>query len=207
MPFKKRYPRKTFRKTYRRKTYRRRTFSKYPRTELKLTSNGADAAAVAPAGVLYLLNQANKGTDQNDRVGQKTLVKSINIRGLLTNGNATTAQVRIILFIVKQPRGTAPTFDEMLDTVAVMSQRNVTTFRRQTILRDFVMTLSPLSLDSRDHKTFKIYKRLNLPVLFDDSDAGTVADIESNALYIGAFSDAAANVAMTWTGRTAFTDA
>lgn len=152
--------------------------------------------SVTTSGSLTLLNGLAKGDTLSTRTGRSVLFKSLQISiQAVINGSATTSRCRAIVFIDKQVNATTPTIAELLDTStasALMAMRNLNWRKRFVILKD-----KSFVLDSDQHPEIIInkflYKKMGMHTIYDDSDAGTVADISSNALYIMLVSDEAVN--------------
>ena len=56
---------------------------------------------------------------------------------------------------------------------------------------------------------FKIYKKLNQEVIFNSTNGGTIADIQTGAIFclmLGSNGDANTDITATWTSRARFDD-
>lgn len=145
------------------------------------------------AGTLVLLNGLQKGDDYNNRDGRQVRWKSLQmyLRSSL-NVSATQSTMRVILFIDKQSSETAPTAASLLDTTTagvVDAFRNLSNRKRYVVLYDKRVQLNT----DFPEKVTKWYKKLDMKTVFDDSDAGTVADITTNSVYALFCSDEATN--------------
>lgn len=161
-------------------------------------------------GSLALLNGLAQGTDNDQRIGRSIRMKSVQL--LLTNtqnASATNSLLRYILFIDKQPTGVAPTVAELISTPgggsAYYGMRNLDNKKRFVILKDQWVTMN--SGTNNEIGVFEYYKKLDMHTVYDSSNAGTIADISSNALYLLALSNEVANpVSVTGSWRVRFLD-
>lgn len=151
-------------------------------------------ATPSTSGSLSLLNGLTKGDDYNNRDGRQVRWKSIQmyLRSTL-HASATNTSIRVIIFIDKQASETAPTAAALLDLTtasAVDAFRNLSNRKRFVIIADKRVVINT----NYPEKTTRLYKRLDMKQIFDDSDAGTVSDITTNSLYVLFLSDEATNV-------------
>lgn len=159
-------------------------------TEYKVI-NSTRSTSITNSGALTLLNAAAKGSNQGDRDGRQFRVKSVEAKYFWRiNASATTTVCRMMLFIDKQPSGATLSTSDLLETVSVVGQRNLDNRKRFVILRDELVGLGD---NGNQICPGKFYKKLDMKTIFDDSDAGTIADISSNALYCFFISDQATN--------------
>lgn len=199
------------RKSGNRKRYRRRRpgrFKKYRRAGLQLYrdvrklknfintefgySDGRTSTSVNTGGQMILLNGLATGNDAFNREGRQVRFKSLQLK--LTagiNASATDTRIRWILFIDKSPNATQPTAAELLalNTQYVDSYRNLNFRKRFVILQNTVQLLDT----SDPQQEINIYRKIDLKTVYNASDVGTIADIESNALYVFVVSDEATN--------------
>jgi len=176
----------------------------YPHTgELKAIDT-AVTVQVNSTGEFNLLNGCVQGTDFDNRVGRKILIKSIYIRGrvqteastgALTTGTNTPAQlVRMIVFVDAQANGAAPTATQLLVTAQAGSQLNLDNRERFRVLIDKQWSLDPVVYNntatqsvvaaSNQMRTIKKYKKCNIETIYNAGVAGTIGDIASNSLYM-----------------------
>lgn len=198
-------------KTTVRKTYKPRYVKKYRPTRPLQTASKTEfkKALIAPTvacdstGTITLLNGLTRGDDEGDRDGRRTNVKSINMRGVttVTAGTGTDQLHRIMLVRYLRPNGTAPVITDILQSNTVYSLRNRQKIGDFQVLYDRVYQLNA-SAESGSQKFLKYYKRMNTEVQYNAGNAGTIADIEKNALYLITLgSNAAGATAGTFTGN------
>lgn len=160
--------------------------------------------AVNTTGVIQLMFNPALGSDYTQRIGRKTHIKSIFIRGSMSISAATVlttqstpAQVgRMILFIDYQPNGATPAVADVLVPGApnAYDMLNLDNRDRFKILKDKVFSFDPFRYNivattavagfNRTIHNFKIYKKCNIETIFNGTNAGTIADINSGALYL-----------------------
>lgn len=155
---------------------------------------------VNSTGLFTLCQVPVAGTGFDQRVGRKTTATQIYIRGaigvenaMLTGNAAFTTpaqQLRMILFVDMQSNGAAPTAAELLSTTGPSSQLNANSRDRFKILKDKVWVFDPYlsggTAFNRTIASLKIFKKLpNIETIYRNSaGAGTVADIQTGAIYI-----------------------
>lgn len=157
---------------------------------------------VSIAGGMTLLHLPVLGSDYNQRIGRKTLVKSIYIRGrvAITNfiiqppGVSTiipTGQARLIVFIDKQPNGAVPLIGDLLNTAEPGSQLNLNNRDRFQIITDKIYSFDASLTNGTSYAFFnqtqyniKIYKKVSIETIFNGTNGGTIADINSGAIYM-----------------------
>jgi len=151
------------------------------------------STTVSTTGTLTLLNGLAEGDSATTRDGRQVLFKSIQLflRGTM-NGSATNTTIRSIIFMDKQPNETAPTMASLLATTVaggVDAYRNLDNRKRFVILHDSRMILTT-DFSERVHEH---YKKMSLVTQYDSGNAGTIADITSNSLYLLQVCDEATN--------------
>lgn len=151
------------------------------------------STAVSTTGTLTLLNGLAEGDSATTRDGRQVLFKSIQmyVRGTL-NGSATNTTIRSIIFLDRQPNEAAPTMAALLATTVaggVDAFRNLDNRKRFVILHDSRMVVST----DFPEKVHEHYKKMKLVTQYDSGNAGTIADITSNSLYMLQVSDEATN--------------
>lgn len=163
---------------------------------------------VNTSGSFTLLHIPTLGTDYTARIGRKTVIKSVYIRGVVQLENVNLAvstvtisqQARFILFIDLQPNGAAPVVTDVLNTADPTSHLNLNNRDRFRVVKDKTFVFDPLRVDpavgpvsfNRTIYNFKCYKKLRLEVIFNGTNGGSIADINSGALYMFWIGSAAA---------------
>jgi len=173
-------------------------------------TSGTDSTGAAS---LALLNGVALGTDATQRIGRKTTMKSIYLRcGITsrttnstpTNGFVTVpGQIRYLIVYDMQPNGTALTVADVFQQSGVadlmVSPLNLNNRDRFRVLTDKVTSISnsptaSIPAGASDHSRYiKIYKKINLPVIYNAGTAGTVGDIQTGSLYFISFTNCQMN--------------
>nr|QXP07689.1 MAG: putative capsid protein [Arizlama virus] len=160
---------------------------------------------VNSTGSVTLLALPTVGADFNNRIGRKITLKSVYIRGFggtewaLTSGapgltlSAPSQLHRMMIVFDLQPNGAAPAVTDILVTSSPSSQLNLNNRDRFKIICDKTWTVGPVTqsaalpaVHSGDPQQYVIkkYKKLNLEMIFNAGGAGTIADVNSGALYM-----------------------
>lgn len=179
--------------------------------ETKWSTFQAVPAPVAATPVGYTLNNMQKGTDRNTRIANRIRMVSLELSAWIQGNPAlTTGQVvRAVVFLDKQANGVLPTIADMMNDPTVTNQYNSlfnpnTVPRRYQILMDKKWMFDPViattttpatgivTTVSAVQRMFRRKISLKLKqTLYNDANAGTVADIIKPALYIYWFTDVA----------------
>ncbi len=131
---------------------------------------------------ITLLNGLSKGDDFDDRDGRVVRVKSIQISLIYEMSTvATFTQMRIMVVLDKQPNEMTLVINDLLDSSALQSFRNLDNRKRFVILRNEIVSMS---ISGAQGGYFEYYKKFNLKTIYDDSDVGDIADISTNAIYL-----------------------
>jgi len=141
------------------------------------------STAVSTTGTLTLLNGLAEGDSATTRDGRQVLFKSIQmyVRGTL-NASATNTTIRSIIFLDRQPNEAAPTMQHCWQQP---SQAVLTLFAISTTGKgsSYCTTAVWLSTDFPE-RVHEHYKKMKLVTQYDSGNAGTIADITSNSLYM-----------------------
>lgn len=169
-------------------------------TELKLFDTAPAVYQVNTTGSITLLAVPVTGADYNARIGRKIMLKSIYCRGygyqetVASGISPIPNQARFMLVADMQPNGAVPSITDILNTADSISQLNLNNRDRFRILADKTFVLGPVAYVSTATQSaaiagapgpfqVKLYKRLNLEMIFNSVNGGTIADIASGALY------------------------
>jgi len=130
-------------------------------------------------GTVTLLNGSVRGTNSNERVGRKILMKSVFIRlNSIANSN-NASQVRYMIIYDRQTSGATPSSSSFIDNANFCGVSNLSNAERYVILCDEIT-------DSRQSNSVNIsskrYIKCNLETMYT-GNAGTVADINTGALW------------------------
>lgn len=179
------------------------------RGELKAADTSANLACNS-TGTLALLNGIARGDDISERTGRQVIMKSMQLK-LQSSVTVTTGADQVHRYMVvldTQTNAAALTLAQVLggsSTVAFPLLENRMRFR---ILYDRFIPLNG-SGEPGSQRTIFVSKTLNVPVTFNSGDAGTVADIVTNSLYLIVLGDQAAGVtagAVTYACRIRYED-
>ncbi len=159
-------------------------------TEFKQSDATVTGVVSSTAGFV-LLNGMVKGDDFDTRDGRQIRVKSVqlSIRYVMSS-SATFSQMRCIIFIDKQPNEITPVVLDLLDSAAMQAFRNLDQRKRFVILYNNVVSMS---INGMRGGMIDYYKRLDMKTVFDDSDAGDITDISTNAIWLMLISTEATN--------------
>lgn len=180
--------------------------------ERKYYDTPAQTWSVNTAGTFVLAHIPVRGSDYNNRIGRKTLIRSIYLRGQIVLQPAKSveehpdtlrivrAQVgRLIILLDTQPNGVAATTANLLSANNPFSHLNPDNRDRFRVLKDKLYTFDPwiykplaaaagaqsnMTAFNRTNYAIKIYKKLNIETVFNDSNDQTIAAINTNALYV-----------------------
>lgn len=153
--------------------------------------DGDDSSTVSSTGSLAILNGMTKGDNVDNREGREIRCKALQFLFKSNlNVSAVHTTIRYMFIIDKAPNGSILTAAEILDNVSLptSSLKNLDTRKRLIILKDALINLSTTGVAE---KSMKIYLPMNMLTVFNSGNAGTIADIESGALYLFMISDEA----------------
>lgn len=172
--------------------------------------SGVELVSAPVAGTnILLLNGLSQGNTNITRIGDNVKITSIQFRGRLTSAIALlgTSRPRVIIFWDKQANGAAPAATDLLDNSVITrltdSPYNHDYIERFDILYDKTWVIDSNAVADFDPatgttstvmpKSVKInkYKKLQRKVNYGLGNAGTVADISHNSLYLMLISETA----------------
>lgn len=167
----------------------------------------SQSANVTAAGSIDMLNIISQGTTDSTRVGDSIKAYNFLLRlKLEENSSPVPACVRFILIKDHEPRATGiPAVSDVLEAVSVVSPLNKEHGTRYTILKDWMVSLSPNGKQIT-HK--KIFRKLNFHMHYK-GNAGASTDAESNSLlllYISDQSTSANQPVLTYRSRLRYID-
>lgn len=185
--------------------------------EKKVVDLGAASFAMDTTGSLTLLNGVAAGTDFTDRIGRKTKLSYVYVRGIVNAQDASSGPTlgRLLLVYDKQPAGALPAITDILTAATSVSQVNLNGRDRFVILADKQYAVGIISntatqsfAGSPTVHPVKIYRNLGLETIYDGT-TNAIADISSGALYLVTIGNQAAAAGATFNGttRVRFTDA
>ena len=144
--------------------------------------------AMDTTGTITLLATIPQGTTVNSRVGKKILLKSIQMRGSISNNSAATVNdVAYLIVYDRRPTGSLPAITDILDTATSRSMNNDANSGRFKIIRrvDTALVGNVTTFTEATMKSVDEYIKLrDLPMVFKAAGTGAIADIEEGALYL-----------------------
>lgn len=181
----------------------------FPIKERKTFDIATTTYQVNTTGSFTLLSVPVPGTDYTNRIGRKITNKSIYIRGriqlewsLVVPSGSPAQLARMIIFVDQQPNGAVPIVTDLLNNATPEAQLNLNNRDRFRVFCDKQWTFDPVYSSAVATQSFgmmnhtisglKKYKKLNLETVFNAGTAGTIADINSGALYMFWLGSAAA---------------
>jgi len=164
------------------------TASRLSSTELK-DITVRSLAVVAPlasanGSTPFLVNPVIQGSSATTRIGRRILMKSLYIRWFAQLVSTTTGGTpyRMLVVYDSQTNGTAPAVTDVVLTDEITSPMNLNNSRRFKTLCD--KTWECLGTGGPQSITLEKYIKLNLPVEFNNGNAGTVGDIQTGSIYV-----------------------
>ncbi|AIF34800.1 capsid protein [Sewage-associated circular DNA virus-11] len=183
-------------------------------TEKKVFDLDTGTTNINTTGSVLALFVPTLGTDMTNRIGRKAIIKSFYLRGYVRCENSLTPtspqagssqQLRIIVLIDMQPNGALPAITDILKEQFPSSQLNINNRDRFKILKDKTYALDTfiynttatqaVGVAGRTLQNFKCYKKMNLEVIFNSGNAGTIADTQTGALLIATIGSTASGTA------------
>lgn len=167
--------------------------------ERKVNDINSTLYQVNTTGSVTLLCCPSLGSDMNNRIGRKIMLKSCYIRGRVYLESITAAQnnpqqARMMIVYDQQPNGVAPAITDLLVESLPTSQLNLNNRDRFKILcdKEYVFDWSiysntatqAVATAGRCIHLVKKYKKLNLETIFNAVNGGSIADIASGALFM-----------------------
>lgn len=155
---------------------------------------------------LVLLNGLSQGTSAITRNGQSIKMTSIFFHGLWTiNASAATTIGRVLIILDTQANGAAPAAaDVLVSPSAVLSPLVIGNGKRFIVLSDIRVSLS---INGTEIIRRKKFMKCGYHVKFNTGNAGTIADIQTNSLYMLHVSDNGVNApSYAYWVRTRFVD-
>jgi len=175
--------------------------AKGPKAEKKVIDT-TTAVSVDTTGAITLLNGTQLGNDYSNRIGRKITIKSIYYRGTVcitatnsappVDGDSSFQHWRMIIFYDKQPNGATPAVTDVLVTATPTSHLNLNNRDRFKVLIDKSFVVDPYKMvDAANESTWnrtavniKKYKKCHITTIYNAGNAGTIADISTNAIFL-----------------------
>lgn len=190
-------------------------------SELKVIDLAGLNLALTTTGTVTLINGVATGTDINNRVGRKIIMKSlifnVNNFPVATTANALQGiMLRHIIVYDTQPNsaGTVPAVTDILESATTLAPLNLNNRDRFRVIYDkrsqigsFFINATPNLVGGSPQNVFwSKYRKLNHEVIFSGTGA-TVANISSGAMYILFIGDFNSVAQTDFYTRIRFTDA
>lgn len=167
-----------------------------------------DATSTASITCLNLMTQ---GAGPSQRIGQRILVKSIQLRAHISRedvASTTTEVMRIMLYYDRQPNGALPAITDINVTNATASLRSMANTGRFFCLMDENVVISTAN-GGNSYEIFDKFIKCNLPVYYNAGNAGTIADLSTGSLlliYVGDQAAGADDINVVANARLRYTD-
>jgi len=173
--------------------------------EVKFHDIDIDDSIISVGGTIQnggSVNLIGQGVTENERIGRKCTITSINYRFNIklpaaTTANNTSDTVRILFYLDKQANGSSTTVTQILESDDFQSFRNLSNVGRFTILMDKTYEFSaggmgeatgPILQSSEVQSNYTFYKKVNIVLEFN-STTGSIAEIRSNNLCVATWSE------------------
>lgn len=138
---------------------------------------------------MILMNGCARGDDISERNGRQIIIRSIQMRGEFYSKSGTGGDgvCRVDIVQDKQTNGSALTpaqyFSGAADASRPFQYVNLENRMRFRTLFSAIRAVSAPS-EANTKYVVSMFKRCYIPVVFNNGDAGTVADIISNSIYL-----------------------
>lgn len=178
---------------------------------MKYIDTTTGATSVGDGCILTLLNGCQRGDDYNHRTGRRVVGVSLSVRCTLQpDTTCLGSMLRAAVVVDHQPNGTAMTSTQLWSagtSTYVTAEYNRDYFGRFSVLKDVNVSIPALGAagqGGQGMKTLNWLFRLRLPVLYNSGDAGTIADISTNSVYLILVAANAATAGAKYTLHTRF---
>lgn len=141
---------------------------------------------VNTSGIRVGLTELQKGDDSTNRDGRQVRWKSIQATLKYNWDTSATAATKLMNAIVidTSPNGTLPTIADIYTDFS-MGIRNLAYRKRFIVLKSWITLVN----SDYPEKMKRIYKKIDMKTVYNSGNAGTIADIESNAIFFLCQSD------------------
>jgi len=160
-------------------------------TSSRRRNRGPELKFLEPSGSVIVAGQAthtqlalntgiNQGDDITNRTGRKIMMKSIYVRfnSCFTSTTAGSSAIRIMIVYDKQPNAAQYAVTDLLSSNVITGMINLDNRERFLVLCDQVVPVH----SATDPLNFVWYKKVNLPVIYNGTNGGTIADITTGTL-------------------------
>lgn len=171
--------------------------------EMKALDNTLSSDTVSATGGIKLdsVCKIAQGTDENERIGRKIVLKKLLMRYVVNLYNGTDAAntddgVRVIVYLDKQANGATATVTNILNSASYTSFNNLSNKDRFTILYDETTDISATAgawngtanVFGAHGITKTMFKEVNIPIQFSDT-LGAITELRSNNVGVLLISD------------------
>jgi hypothetical protein len=161
-------------------------------TEIHNTDAIGNAVASTSTASFVLLNGLTTGDGNSNRTGQSIKGDGIDLKFVITgNAAATPLLQRVLVVMDKQPNAAIFAIGDLLNATTATSMYTVGNQLRFNVLFDESYTMVPASDSYCQVRAIKI--NANAHTEYNTNNAGTIADIVTNSIYLIHFSDQAVN--------------
>lgn len=150
---------------------------------LDTLSNGTTLTA-SPGGTMVLLNAMAQGDTSSTREGSSCKAVYLYVEGFCILNATSQDIIRIGFLNDRQANGAAATYASVFDanSTGPIARRNTGNGYRYKILKERTVTLDT---GGKTIVQFRMYKKLSIHTRYNPvSNTGTIADINTNALYL-----------------------
>lgn len=170
-------------------------YTRRGRDELKVVDTLVATANLTLTAGFALLNGVGQGSDYTQRIGRRTIMKSIFVRFTLYPNVANSAPIgdfaRVIVLYDCQSNAAAPVAADVLSVAAdYLSPLNLNNRDRFKILHDKIISMNPnvytagaLTAGDPINKSWKFFKKINMETIFGGTNA-TVGSIQTGSIYL-----------------------
>lgn len=155
--------------------------------ELKVIDTAVATYVFDTTGTVTLLNGAAVGSDFTDRIGRKSMFKSLLLQGLVAPvSGAVSSLNRIMLVYDTQPNGALAVVTDVLNTANAASMLNLNNRDRFEILWDEYFETgfyTAGAVADRTSRPVRQYQEFDLPTVYGGAGA-TVASVQTGALLL-----------------------
>lgn len=133
------------------------------------------SATISSTGTVSALTQIAEGDDESQRSGRQIMLKSVQIRGFVSNADTTQGNASLVRIMILRDNSfgsTAPLVADVLQSSSTIGLRAQEVEKRAavTVLYD---KLSHVDVNSRNQFTFEKFKKLNSKCIFDGTASTT----------------------------------
>lgn len=165
----------------------KRVEKKVAGAELKFTNSGFVTQVVDNVGHVHRLSLITQGVGQAQRIGQKVTIKSIEFWGSASIGLAPSGFTTLRIMLIQDKRQVAdgiPAPGTIFQDLSPFSPLDMVTGLNR--FRVFYNRFIYLNVIDKTSTTFRLFKRINIPMLFNGVSS---ADVEKNGLFMVMISD------------------